>query len=185
MIARPTPFRLTVPRYERMIEVGILDENDRVELIRGQLVAKMSIGDEHAACVKRLNRQLTISAGVRAIVGVQDPVRLADSVPEPDVSLLQPRADFYASGSPTPADVFLIVEVADSSLDYDRNGKGPLYAENGIAEFWIANLIDRCLEVHRQPRPDGTYADVRTLRPGDTADIAALPGVSVAVSDIL
>lgn len=185
MIARPAPFRLTVPRYERMIEVGILDENDRVELIRGQLVAKMSIGDERAACVKRLNRQLTTLAGARAIVGVQDPVRLADSVPEPDISLLQPRADFYASRSPTPTDVFLIIEVADSSLDYVQNGKGPLYAENGIPEYWIANLVDRCLEVHRQPRPNGTYADVRTLRPGDTAGVAALPGVSVAVSDIL
>jgi Uma2 family endonuclease len=168
-----------------MIQVGILDENDRVELIRGQLVAKMSIGDEHAACVKRLNRQFANSAGARAIVGVQDPVRLTDSVPEPDISLLQPRADFYASGAPTPADVLLVVEVADSSLDYDRGVKGPLYAENGIAEYWIANLEDRCLEVHRQPRSDGTYADVRTLRPGDTADIVALPGVSVAVSDIL
>jgi Uma2 family endonuclease len=168
-----------------MIQVGILDENDRVELIRGQLVAKMSIGDEHAARVKRLNRQITISAGARAIVGVQDPVRLADSVPEPDISLLRPRADFYASGSPTPADVFLIVEVADSSLDYDRDVKGPLYAENGIAEYWIANLVDRCLEVHRQPRPDGTYAAVQTLRPGDTTDVVALPGVTVAVADIL
>ena len=74
--------------------------------------------------------------------------------------------------------------MADSSLDYDREVKGPLYAENGVVEYWLANLIDRCLEVHRQPRPDGTYADVRTFRPGDTADIVALPGVTVAVSEI-
>jgi Uma2 family endonuclease len=185
MIARPAPFRLTVPRYKKMIEVGILDENDKVELIRGELVAKMPIGNPHAACVNRLNRNLIRGVGDRAVVGIQNPVQLADSMPEPDVSVLAPRADDYAATAPTPADVFLIIEVADSSLDYDRNTKGPLYAENGIAEYWIANLVDRCLEVHRRPRPDGTYADVRTFRPGDTADVAALPGVTVDVSDIL
>lgn len=185
MNARPAPFRLTVARYKKMIDVGILDENDKVELIRGELVVKVPIGNPHAGCVNRLNRGLILGVGDRAIVGIQNPVQLADSVPEPDVSVLAPRADDYAAKTPTPPDAFLIVEVADSSLDYDRNVKGPLYAENGIPEYWIANLIDRCLEVHRQPRPDGTYADVRTLRPGDTADVAALPGVTVAVGDIL
>lgn len=116
---------------------------------------------------------------------MQDPIRLADSEPEPDISVMVPRPDFYASAPPVRAEVLLIVEVADSSLDDDRQANGPLYAENGIAKYWIANLVDRCLEVHRQPLPDGTDADVRTLRPGDTADSAALPGVTVAVADIL
>lgn len=185
MVARPAPFRLTVPRYEKMIEVGILDENDRVELIRGEIVTKMSIGPPHAACLKRLNLILTPATAARAIVGIQDPVRLTDSEPEPDVSVVHLRTDFYESGPPTPADVLLLVEVADTSLDYDRDIKGALYAENGIAEYWIANLVDRCLEIHRRPRPDGTYADVRTLGPGDSTDITALPGVTVAVADIL
>src|SRR5262249_3912571 len=96
-----------------------------------------------------------------------------------------PRSDFYASSPPIPPDILLIIEVADTTLDDDRGIKGPLYAENGIAEYWIANIQDRCLEVHRRPQADGTYADVRTLRPADTADVAALPGVTVAVAEIL
>jgi Uma2 family endonuclease len=185
MTARRAPHRITVGQYEKMVEFGILGEDDRVELIRGELVAKMSIGPQHAASVKRLNQLLTGLTLGRAIVGVQDPVRLADSEPEPDISLVLPRADFYASAPPGPADVLLIAEVADTSLDDDREVTGPLYAENGITEYWIVNLPGRCLEVYRQPRPDGTYADVRTLRPGDSADIVALPGVTVTVADIL
>ena len=184
MTARRVPHRFTVPQYEKMIEVGILDENDRVELIRGELVAKMTIGIRHATSVRRLNHLLTDRTRGRAIVDVQNPVLLADSMPEPDVVLLAPRADFYAAVRPGPADALLVIEVADTSLEYDREVKRPLYAENGIVEYWIVNLEDDCLEVHRQPRPDGTYSDVRTLRPGDTADVAALPGVSVPIADL-
>jgi Uma2 family endonuclease len=176
---------ISVADYERLVGAGILVAGDKVELIRGEIRAKMAIGVPHAACVKRLNRFLGDLARGLAVVGVQDPIRLADSEPEPDIALLAFRADYYASGTPGPADVLLLIEVADSSLAIDRMEKGPLYAENGITEYWIANLNDRCLEVHRQPRPDGTYGDVRTLRPGDTTDVAALPGVSVAVADIL
>ena len=117
--------------------------------------------------------------------GVQDPVRLLDSEPEPDVSVLRPRADFYASGHPEPADIFLIIEVADSSLHDDRNIMKPLYAESGITEFWIVNLVDECLEVYRDPRPDGTYQDERVLKRGESTDIAALPGVVIAVNEVL
>ena len=124
-------------------------------------------------------------AGKSATRSVQNPVRLADSEPEPDFALLVRRDDFYAAGKPGPADVYLVVEVADTSLDYDREVKGPLYAENGIAEYWIINLVDRCLEVYRQPQADGTYSDVRTLRPGDSISLSLLPAVSVAVSDFV
>src|SRR5207247_1124457 len=119
------------------------------------------------------------------VVAIQNPIRLADSKPEPDISVLKPRDDFYTKSTPLPADVLLLIEVADSTLDYDRQVKAPLYAENGIAEYWIVNLEDKCVEVHRQPQPDGTYADVRTLRLGDTADIAALPGIVIAVADFV
>jgi Uma2 family endonuclease len=78
-----------------------------------------------------------------------------------------------------------VIEVADTSLDYDRETKGPLYAENGIAEYWIVNLVDRCLEVYRQPQTDGTYGDVRTLRPGDSVSLALLPAVSVSVANVI
>ncbi len=145
----------------------------------------MSIGDEHAACVKRLNRLFSRLFGDQAVVSIQDPIRLADSEPEPDVALAKPRDDFYASGKPEPADLLLVVEVADTSLDADREVKRPLYAENGIVEYWIVNLAEACIEVHRQPRPDGTYQEVRTLRRGQTIDLAALPGCTVAVDQVL
>ena len=184
MTARRVPHRFTVQQYEKMGDVGILNENDRVELIRGEIVAKMTIGNPHIACVNRLTRILVRALGDRAIVSIQNPVRLADSEPEPDVAVLAPRADDYSTDKAGPADALLVIEVADSSLDYDREVKGPLYAENGIAEYWIADVVARVLEVRRRPQPDGTYADVRTLRPGDTADVAALPGVTVAVADL-
>ncbi len=185
MSARRVPHRFSVPEYERMIELGLLTEDDRVELLRGEIVAKMPIGDPHIGCVNRLNRFLQLGARERAIISVQDPIRLADSEPEPDVSLLVPRDDFYASGKAGPADIMLLIEVADASLEDDREVKRPLYAENGIAEFWIVNLVDRCVEVHRQPRPDGTYADTRTIPPGESVEITALPGLTLPVAEIL
>jgi Uma2 family endonuclease len=177
--------RYSVDDYEEMIRLGVLTENDRVELIRGEIVAKMPIGPKHGGCVKRCIRLLDRRIGEAAIVASQDPIRLADSEPEPDLSLLRPRADFYASGHPEPPDIFLIIEVADSTLDYDRDVKKPIYAEAGLTEYWIVNLVDECLEVYRGPRPDGTYQDERVLRRGESTDIAALPGVAVAVDEIL
>jgi Uma2 family endonuclease len=177
--------KYSVDDYEEMIRLGVLTERDRVELIRGKIVPKMAIGPRHATSVKRFNSLLTQRAAGRAIVGIQDPVRLPESEPEPDVSVLRPRADFYASGHPQPPDVFLIVEVSDSSLDDDRNIMKPLYAEARIQGFWIANLRDDCLEVYRDPQPDGTYRDTRILHRGQSTDIAALPGVVIAVDEVL
>lgn len=159
-----------------MIDVGILKEDDRVELIRGEIVAKMPIGNSHVECVDQLNRLLVRAVGDDVIVSIQNPVRLADSEPEPDVVLKKSR------GKPAPAEVLLLVEVADDSLEYDREVKAALYAENGITEYWIVNLADRCLEVHRGPQASGSYSDVRTLRAGDRAKVAALPGVGFDVA---
>jgi Uma2 family endonuclease len=181
MTARRTPHRFTVAEYDRMIDQGILKEDARVELIRGEIVAKMPIGDAHIACVDRLNRLLVLAVGDQATESIQNPIRLADSEPEPDVVLK--RQGFY--GKPGPADVLLVIEVADASLEDDREVKRPLYAENGIAEYWIVNLIDRCLEVNRRPRTDGTYADVRTLRTGDRIEVAAIPHIRVDVTAVL
>ena len=112
-----------------------------------------------------------------AIVRIQDPIRLADSEPEPDVALAKPRVDFYASGKPRPADLLLIIEVADTSLDAEpRSQATAVYAENGVVEYWIVNLAEAC-KVHRQPRPDGTYQEVRMLRRGQTIDLACCRGV--------
>jgi Uma2 family endonuclease len=177
--------RYSVDDYEEMIRLGALTENDRVQLIRGEIVPKMPIGPRHSASVKRLSEVLFQRAVPAAIVGIQDPIHLPDSEPEPDVSVVRRRADRYASGHPRPADVFLIVEVADSSLDDDRNIMLPLYAESGIQEYWIVNIPDECLEVYRGPRPDGTYQETRVLKRGESTDIAALPGVVVAVDEVL
>ncbi len=180
-----TRHRFTVDDYEQMIEFGILGEDARVELIRGEVVDKMTISDRHMFTVNSLNRWLNRLIGDRALVSVQNPVRFPDSEPEPDIALLRPRDDMYRSGKPLSADVMLLVEVADSSLDIDRDVKRPLYAEGGVPEYWIVNLVDNVVELHRQPRPDGTYADVQMKRRGAQLDIAALPGVTVAVDEIL
>ena len=171
-----TQLRYTVEEYEALIESGDLTENDRVELIRGEIIEKMPIGSSHSGCVKQLNWLLNRLVGVHAIVSIQDPVRLADSEPEPDVSLTMPRSDFYRSEHPRPADIFLIIEVADSSLEFDQQIKAPLYAENGIAEYWIVNLNDDCVEVHRDPTPAGQYRDVQTVRAGQTIPVPGIPG---------
>ena len=176
--------RFSLEEYEQMIEFGILTEDDRVELIRGEIVDKMTISEAHAACVKRLNNDFCRIIGSQAIVSVQDPVVILRSRPEPDVVLLVPREDFYGDSHPQVSDILLLIEVADSSLNHDRTDKLALYAEAGVREYWIANLIDTCVEVHRQPRPDGTYAEQRVLRPGEMLEIAALPSVSVAVDQV-
>ena len=150
--------KYSVDAYEEMVRLGVLTERDRVELIRGEIVPRKSIGPRHSTCSKGFNRVLTQQSADRAIVGCHDPVRLADS---------EPGAGHFAGSSsqaaisdrhPEPADIFLIVEV-HSFLDDDRNIMLPLYAESGIQEFWIANLRDDCIEVYRRPRPDGTYEE--------------------------
>ncbi len=177
--------RFSVDTYEEMIDRGILREDDRVELIRGEIINKMPISDLHAASVKRLNRTLGKAIGDRVLVGVQDPIRLDDSEPEPDISLLVPRDDFYRAGKPRPADIILLIEVSDTSLDFDREVKRPLYAEAGIRELWIVNLEEETLEVHRDPTSEGEYRQVSVLRRGQEVEIAALPGIKFAVADLL
>jgi Uma2 family endonuclease len=145
----------------------------------------MPIGESHIDCSDRLNLLFVMSARHVARVTIQNPIHLADSEPEPDVVLKRLPDATSRYSKPDPPDVFLIIEIADSSLNNDRNVKGPLYAENGIVEYWIVNLVDGCLEVHRQPRADGAYADVRTLRAGDTIDVVVLPGLKFDVADIV
>lgn len=182
--AYPPYHRFSLDQYEQMIDVGILTEQDRCELIRGEIVEKMTIGEPHAACVMRLTRVLSLLIPNDAILSVQNHVVVADGRPEPDLVLLVPRDDFYAGSAPRPADISLLIEVADSSLEYDRTVKLSLYAEAGVCEYWIANLNDECVEVYRDPQPNGTYADDRVTKLGQTLSIAKLPGVSVAVDDV-
>jgi len=174
----------TVEEYHRMAEAGILSEDDRVELIEGELVAMSPIGSRHAAAVARLT-VLFSRIGDRGTVWVQNPIRLGrHSEPQPDVALLRYRPDFYASAHPGPEDVLLIVEVAEISADYDRTVKIPLYARHGIPEAWLVDLAKEHIEVYRQPGPEG-YWETRTLRRGETLHLTALPGRTIAVEEIL
>lgn len=177
--------RFTVEVYEQMIAAGVLTEGDHVELIRGEILDKMPIGDRHAACVNRLTRLLVRLLDERAIVSIQNPIRLDDSEPDSDVALLRSRDDFYAGGKPTAADVFLVVEVADTSLAFDREVKRAIYAEAGIAEYWIVDLLDDAVEVYRGPRPDGSYADRATVGRGATLAPTAFPDAAIAVAAVL
>jgi Uma2 family endonuclease len=177
--------RFSVADYQQIIELGILTENDRVELIRGEILEKMSIGELHASVVMRLNRLFQDLFSTRAIVAVQSPVVLADSEPEPDVTLLAPKDDFYASGKPSSADVLLVVEVSDTTLEFDRTVKRDLYAENGLEEYWIVNLIAGEIEVHRTPQRSGMFSDIRFLSVDSVIELKCLPGTCVPVADVL
>ena len=177
--------KFTVEQYHRMVESGILSENDRVELIRGEIVEMSPIGTRHAACVRRLDNFLSERLRGRALVDTQNPVELDDnSEPQPDVVLLRLREDLYETAHPQPEDIFLIVEVADTTVQYDRQVKIPLYAEDNIAEVWLVDINGQCVEVYREPTPDG-YQNVRKFERGQTLSIQAFPDVNITVNEIL
>lgn len=174
-------YKLSIDKYEQMIRAGILTENDRVELIRGELIDKMPIGDAHVGVVNRLTRKFAKLLDESVTVSVQNPLVLADSEPEPDVALYTRRS----AGKARPGDVHLVIEVADSSLEFDRTVKLPLYAEAGIRELWIVNLIDERLEVYRKPQLEGSYAEPLALESGEAVEPLAFPGLKLAVCEIL
>jgi len=185
MALQPTSKRFTVAEYYQMGEAGILDEDDRVELIDGEIIEMSPMGSPHAARVARAQRWLERAAGDSIQVRVQLPVRLGPhSEPVPDLALARPRADFYETEHPTAQDVLLLIEIADTSIRYDRGVKAPLYARSGIAELWIADLKQRTLTVYRDPTPNG-YRSLQTLRPGERITVPGLEGVEAAVDDIL
>src|SRR5262245_32788881 len=131
----------TVHDYHRMVEAGILCEDDRVELIHGEVLALSPIGPRHSAAVLRASHALWRLVADRALVGVQGSIRLDEyNEPQPDIYLLRPKEDFYASGHAGARDLFLIIEIADSSLEYDQKLKLRLYAETGVPEYWVADI---------------------------------------------
>ncbi len=175
----------TVEQYHRMIETGIITEGDRVELMRGEIVEMASIGTKHAAGVNRLTRLFYDKFGEQVLVSPQNPVEVDEhSEPQPDIAILRPRDDFYASAHPTPDDVFLLIEVSDSTIRYDRTVKIPLYAEDNIAEAWSVDVNAELVEVYRQPSATG-YRSLQTLTRGQLIQLLAFPEVSIAIADIL
>jgi Uma2 family endonuclease len=182
-IQQVTRWRFTVHDYHRMGEAGILHEDDRVELIEGEIVEMAAIGTRHFSCVNRLNRLLVMGVGEEAVVSVQNPVRLNEHTePQPDLTVIRPRD--YRESLPEPEDVLLLIEVSDTTLAYDRGIKLPLYARAGIREVWIVNLSTETIECYTEPSADG-YRRVEQLRRGQTLTPTALPGLAPSVGELL
>jgi Uma2 family endonuclease len=174
-----------VDEYYRMAEVGLLSPDDRVELIEGEIVEMSPIGCTHAGTVDRssdfLKRKLSDAVQVR----VQNPIRLNDfSEPQPDIALLRPREDFYTKAHPTASDVLIVIEVSDTSVNYDRNVKLPLYARARIPEAWLMVLPKEAIEIHSQPK-NGKYQKVQRLKRGKTLVSPTIPTFSCKVEDLL
>ena len=174
--------RFTIEEYERMVETGIVTRDDRVELIEGEIVEMSPISDPHAASVTNLTHLLVTMVGDGARVQVQGPLRVPPrSKPQPDLLLLRPRS--YMRRGATPADVLLVVEVADTSLEYDRTVQLRLYARAGIPEYWIVDANTETLEVHRSPSGE-RYTDHRRLARGESLAPLAFPEASLPVAAI-
>ena len=177
--------KFTVAEYYRMAEVGILHNTERVELLDGEIIVMAPIGEPHATVVDRLTLAFAEVSRGRFIVRVQNPIRLdAGAEPQPDLALLRLRADFYINAHPGPADVLVVMEVSDSTLDFDREIKSKRYAAAGIPEMWVMNLPGDCLDRLDQPGPAG-YARHTVFRRGEKISPAALPDLELAVADLL
>lgn len=175
----------TVKEYHLMSETGILSEADRVELIEGEIIQMAAIGTRHATSVRRLNRVFHRLPEDRVIVDVQNPVQLSERTePQPDVVLLKFRDDDYQTAHPVPSEVLLLVEVADSTVDNDRDVKIPIYARSLIQEVWLVDLVENCLEVYRQPTPNG-YSLILKFYPSQEVAPIAFPDFTVSVDWIV
>jgi Uma2 family endonuclease len=176
--------RFTVAEYHQMADANILTEEDRVELIDGEIRQMSPIDPVHAAGVKRLNQLLMSRLANRFIISVQDPIRLDDlNEPEPDLAILRWHDDFYEQQHPTPGDVLVLIEVANTSLVYDRTEKLPRYAAAGIAEVWLVNVARRTIEQYAHPVA-GQYQVKKVLSRGMMLEAAAIPDLALTVNQI-
>jgi Uma2 family endonuclease len=176
--------RFTRREYYRMAEAGILGRRERVELIRGEIVEMSPPGRHHRAFVNNLNRLLSRRLPEHTVVSVQNPLPLShDTEPQPDLAVLRTRDISYKDREAWAEDALLVVEVAESSLAYDRTTKLRLYAEAGIPEYWVVNCTAETIEVHRGPGPDG-YRDVRLVTGAATLSPQAFPSVTLSTTEI-
>ena len=184
--ATGTPlFQISVKQYHDMIEQGILTTNDRVELLNGLLVRKMSQKTPHARTIRRLTRYIPKLLPNGWTEQFQLPVVMGNSEPEPDAAILRGSEADYDHRHPTPSDFGIVIEVADTTLRYDRSEKGPVYAASGIPEYWIVNLEEQVVEVYTQPTPDG-YAQIQPYRAGDAVPLVldGQPITTFSVTDL-
>jgi Uma2 family endonuclease len=177
-IANPHKFLLTTDQYHLMHEAGVFQDGDRLELVNGEIQTMSPIGRKHVACIIRLVKLFEKKLGDRVMVSAQNSVRLNNHAePQPDIAILKWRDDFYHEALPTPDDILLIIEVADSSIDYDRHVKAPLYAAATIPEMWLFDVNQKIIEGYSQPSPNG-YKLLRRYDEGDNLSILAFPDVN-------
>ncbi|MEG3941124.1 Uma2 family endonuclease [Microcoleus sp. S36b_A3] len=175
----------TVQEYHLMNECGVFGENERVELIEGEIIQMAAIGRRHAARVDRLAEFFGDRVRKRAIIRVQNPISLGSgSEPQPDIALVQRRADFYEESLPNSEDILLLLEVSDSTVNYDRDVKVPNYSRSGIQEVWLWDLEANCLEVYRNPTANG-YISVQKFERRETVSPLAFPDFVVSIDGIL
>jgi Uma2 family endonuclease len=175
----------TVDEYYRMGEAGIFDPEARLELIEGEIIEMSPVGDPHIGCVNRATALFSSRLAGKVIVSVQNPVRLSRyTEPQPDIVLARPREDYYAGSRIFPKDIFLVIEISDSTVRYDRNRKMPLYAKSGVAELWIENLQENVILVYRDPGPE-TFATSLVFKRGESISLAAFPEIVLKVAELL
>ena len=176
--------KFTIEDYHKMSDMGIFDYSDHLELIKGEIIQMSPIGSKHASCINKLNRMLNQKLVDEVIISIQNPIKLEDdSEPQPDVVLLKYRSDFYAEEHPKFSDILLLIEVADSSINYDRNVKIPLYAENKINQVWLIDLNEEYLEIYNNPESN-YYRNMQKLSRKDTINLNILSSIEIQVSNL-
>ncbi len=181
-----TAKRFSLDEYHRLTELGFFRPGDRAELVRGEIINMAAKGRAHETCLTRLLRELSSLIAMRATLRCQSPITIpTDGEPEPALAIVRNRPDDYLAAHPLPADVLLVIEIADSSLTYDRETKLPLYAEAQIPYYWLFNLSDDCLEAYAEPlqKPDGQF-DYRTKQIALPAEAIAIPPFSDLLLDL-
>jgi len=181
--------RFTLDEYHKLAELGFFHQEERIELINGELIQKVGKGKAHETCLRKLLRELPNLVGDRATLQSQAPITLPPkSEPEADLAIVQNRNDNYLSGHPRPGDVLLVMEVSDSSLDYDQDVKIPLYAQAGISDYWIFNLFDNYLESYSEPYQNSQgkygYLKKRIILPDQVIALPCFPDLSVDLSKV-
>lgn len=184
-----TAKRFTIAEYDRLAELGFFSEDERVELIRGEIIYMVSKGTAHSVCETRLERELYKLVGERATLRGQQPIIIPDfSEPEPDRVIVKNRDDDYLDAHPSPADILLLIEIADSSLKYDQEDKLSIYAEADICDYWIFNLVDNCLECYSEPYHDvqGKFGYRRKLiyLPNESVNLPCFLDLSLDLSKV-
>ncbi|MEH2168585.1 MAG: Uma2 family endonuclease [Nostoc sp.] len=181
--------RFTLNEYHRLGELGFFHEDDHIELINGEIIQMVAKGTAHETCLRKLLKELPKILGDKATLQSQAPIALPpNSEPEPDFAIVQNRADDYLSAHPKPADVLLVMEVSDSSLAYDQDVKIPLYAQAGIADYWIFNLFDNYLECYSEPYRDNqgkfVYLNKRIFLSNQVINFPCFPELSLNLARV-